>query len=140
MTYAKGLPVQLIILYATTALIFLILDALMLTRVIRPVFAAHIGPLLAEPIRLGPAVLFYLAYIGGLLYFVSLPALRADNAVQALLAGALLGAMAYGTYEFTNFATLKDWHWRMVALDLAWGTALTGVSAWAGVVITRALT
>ena len=66
--------------------------------------------------------------------------MRADNAVQALLAGALLGAMAYGTYEFTNFATLKDWHWRMVALDLAWGTALTGVSAWAGVVITRALT
>jgi len=132
--------VQLIILYISTAFIFLALDALMLTRVIKPVFATHIGPLLAEPIRFGPAVAFYLFYIGGLLYFVSLPALREDNAVQALLAGALIGAMAYGTYEFTNFATLKDWHWQMVALDLTWGTVLTGVSAWAGVMITRALT
>ncbi len=131
---------QLIILYISTAFIFLALDALMLTRVIKPVFATHIGPLLAEPIRFGPAVAFYLFYIGGLLYFVSLPALREDNAVQALLAGALIGAMAYGTYEFTNFATLKDWHWQMVALDLTWGTVLTGVSAWAGVMITRALT
>lgn len=131
---------QLIILYISTAFVFLVLDALMLTRVIKPVFATHIGPLLAEPIRFGPAVVFYLFYIGGLLYFVSLPALREDNAVQALLAGALIGAMAYGTYEFTNYATLKDWHWQMVALDLTWGTALTGVSAWAGVVITRALT
>ena len=131
---------QLIILYISTAFVFLVLDALMLTRVIKPVFATHIGPLLAEPIRFGPAVVFYLFYIGGLLYFVSLPALREDNAVQALLAGALIGAMAYGTYEFTNYATLKDWHWQMVALDMTWGTALTGVSAWAGVMITRALT
>lgn len=131
---------QLIILYISTAFVFLVLDALMLTRVIKPVFATHIGPLLAEPIRFGPAVVFYLFYIGGLLYFVSLPALREDNAVQALLAGALIGAMAYGTYEFTNYATLKDWHWQMVAIDLTWGTALTGVSAWAGVMITRALT
>ncbi|MFU8882942.1 MAG: DUF2177 family protein [Rhodobacterales bacterium] len=131
---------QLFVLYTSTALVFLILDALMLTRVIKPAFATHIGPLLAEPIRMGPAVVFYLFYIGGLLYFASLPALRADNALQALLVGGLLGAMAYGTYEFTNYATLKDWHWQMVALDLTWGTVLTGVSAWAGVVITRALT
>lgn len=131
---------QLFVLYTSTALVFLILDALMLTRVIKPAFFAHIGPLLAEPIRMGPAVVFYLFYIGGLLYFASLPALRADNPLQALLVGALLGAMAYGTYEFTNYATLKDWHWQMVALDLTWGTVLTGVSAWAGVVITRALT
>jgi uncharacterized membrane protein len=132
--------VHIIILYVSTALVFLVLDAIMLTRVIKPAFETHIGPLLAEPIRIGPAAVFYLFYVGGLLYFVSLPALREDNAVQALLGGALLGAMAYGTYEFTNYATLKDWHWQMVALDLTWGTVLTGVSAWAGVMITRALT
>ena len=120
----------MIILYVSTALVFLVLDAIMLTRVIKPSFETHIGPLLAEPIRIGPAAVFYMFYVGGLLYFVSLPALREDNAVQALL----------GTYEFTNYATLKDWHWQMVALDLTWGSVLTGVSAWAGVMITRALT
>jgi len=78
--------------------------------------------------------------VGGLLYFVSLPALRDAAPMAALIGGAVLGAMAYGTYEFTNYATLRDWHWHMVAVDLTWGAVLTGVSAWAGVVITRALT
>jgi uncharacterized membrane protein len=130
---------QVITLYLATATVFLILDAIMLSRVIKPLFASHLGHLLAEPIRFGPAVVFYLFYIGGLLYFVSLPALREGVPVQALWAGALLGAMAYGTYEFTNYATLRDWHWQMVAVDLTWGAALTGLSAWAGVMITRAL-
>ena len=29
--------------------------------------------------------------------------------------------MAYGTYEFTNLATLKGWHWQMVVVDVSWG-------------------
>ncbi len=48
--------------------------------------------------------------------------------------------MAYGTYEFTSYAIMKDWHPSMVAVDLGWGTVLTAFSAWAGVMITRALT
>ena len=131
---------QLIILYVSTAAVFLILDAIMLSRVMKPLFETHLGDQLAAPIRCAPAAVFYLFYVGGLLYFVSLPALRDGIAVQALLGGALLGAMAYGTYEFTNYATLRDWHWHMVAVDLTWGAVLTGVSAWAGVMITRALT
>ena len=51
----------------------------------------------------------------------------------------LLGALAYGTYEFTSFAILKDWTLRLVVIDVIWGTALTGVSATAGVMITRSL-
>lgn len=126
-------------LFVTTALIFLALDAMMLTFVMRPLFEAHIGPLLLQDIRMVPAILFYLAYVAGLVWLVSLPALRAGAPVQALIAGAVVGAMAYGTYEFTNYATLRDWHWSMVAVDLTWGTVLTAVSAWAGVTITRAI-
>jgi len=130
---------QIFVLYVSTALVFLALDALMLRNVIRPVFETHIGPLLADNLRIGPAAVFYLFYVGGLCWFVSWPALKQDAPVQALWTGALLGAMAYGTYEFTNYATLRDWAPRMVALDLAWGTFLTGVSAWAGVTIARAV-
>ncbi len=104
----------------------------------RPLFAAHIGDMLATELRLVPAALFYLAYVGGVLWFVSLPALREGAPVNALLAGAALGAMAYGTYEFTNYATLRDWHWQMVAVDVTWGTILTAVSAWVGVLAARA--
>ena len=131
---------QLIVLYTSTLLVFLLLDAVMLTRVLRPIFETYVSDLLATDLRIGPALVFYLFYVAGVLYFVSLPALREGAPLSALIGGALLGAMAYGTYEFTNYATLEGWHWRMVAVDLTWGTVLTAVSAWAGVVITRAVT
>lgn len=130
---------QTIILYAATLAIFLALDVIGISRIIRPVFEAHVGHLLAEPFRLGPAAAFYAAYIGGVLYFVSLPALARDQPMAALLNGALIGLMCYGTYEFTNLATLRDWSWQQVAIDTAWGGVLTGFSAWAGVVIARML-
>ena len=44
--------------------------------------------------------------------------------------------MAYGTYEFTNYATLKDWRPSMVLTDGLWGTLLTAVSAAGGVWVT----
>jgi len=129
-----------IILYVSTAVIFLALDAVMLSRVMKPLFESHIGQHMLTDIRMVPAVLFYLAYVAGLVWLVSLPALRSGAPVQALIGGAVIGAMAYGTYEFTSYAIMRDWHPSMVATDLAWGTVLTGFSAWAGVMVTRAFT
>ena len=126
---------QLVTLYATTAAVFLILDGLMLTLVMKPLFIRHIGPLLVDPIRFGPAAVFYAAYVAGLLYLVSLPALKSGAPV--LVPAAIIGAMAYGTYEFTSYSILRDWDLSMVATDFVWGTALTTFSAWAGVTATR---
>ena len=127
-----------VILFVTTSIIFLVADALMLRTVLQPVFARHLGDILYEGgFRLLPAVLFYLTYMGGMLWFASWPALRDGAPAMALLNGAILGLVAYGTYEFTNLATLKGWTWRMVATDLTWGTMLTGFSAIAGVWVAR---
>jgi uncharacterized membrane protein len=122
-------------LYLSTAAVFLILDAIMLTLVMKPLFTRHIGPLLAEPIRIAPAALFYLAYVAGLVYLVSLPALKTGSPV--ILPALIIGLMAYGTYEFTSWSVMKDWHWTMVVTDVTWGGVLTAFSAWAGVTITR---
>lgn len=130
---------QIAVLYMITAFVFLALDAVMLKLVLRPLFERHLDTWLLDEIRWGPATIFYLLYVAGLIWLVSLPALRSGNVAQALLGGAIVGAMAYGTYEFTNYATLRAWAPQMVALDLAWGTILTGFSAWAGVTITRYL-
>lgn len=73
-------------LYVFTLIVFLALDLIGITQLIRPVFDRHVGHLLAEPLRMGPAEAFYAAYI----------------------AGVLIGLMCYGTYEFTNYATLRD--------------------------------
>jgi uncharacterized membrane protein len=128
---------QMVILYISTLVIFLGVDAVGITKIIRPVFEHHVGDLLADPFRIGPAAFFYSLYIVGVLYFVSVPALRENQPMQALVGGVLMGLMCYGTYEFTNLATLRDWSWEQVITDTLWGGALTGVSAWAGVMITR---
>ncbi len=131
---------QIVVLYLSTATAFLLLDAVMLKTVMKPLFEQHIGAWLFEDIRLQPAMVFYLFYVAGVLWFVSLPALRTGMPVNALIGGAILGAMAYGTYEFTNYATLRDWSTQMVAVDVTWGAVLTGFSAWLGVTLTRVVT
>jgi uncharacterized membrane protein len=129
---------SLLVLFLATSIIFLVADAVMLRSVIQPIFARHLGDTLYDGgFRLLPAVLFYFTYMGGVLYFAGWPALRDGVPAQAALNGAILGLVAYGTYEFTSWAVMRDWHPQMVAVDLAWGTAVTGLSAWGGVVVTR---
>lgn len=130
---------KILVLYLSTALVFFAADAVGLRMLIKPVFDRHIAHLYADPFRVVPAAIFYLGYVAGVLWFVALPALRDGDPVAALIGGALLGLMAYGTYEFTNYATLRDWSMTQVIVDSLWGAVLTGFSAWAGVMITRAL-
>ena len=128
---------QIALLYIVTAATFLIIDAIMLSLVMKPLFKRHVGPLMAEPVRLAPAAIFYLFYVGGVVALVSVPALRDGSDV--LGPALLIGLMAYGTYEFTSYAVMRDWHWTMVVTDTLWGGALTAGSAWAGVAITSAI-
>ena len=130
---------KILVLYLSTALVFFAADAVGLRMLVKPVFDRHIAHLYADPFRVVPAAVFYLGYVAGMLWFVSLPALRDGDPIAALIGGALLGLMAYGTYEFTNYATLRDWSMTQVVVDSLWGAVLTGFSAWAGVMITRAL-
>jgi uncharacterized membrane protein len=128
----------ILILYAVTAVIFLALDAVMLTFVMSPLFKSHIADMMLTEIRGVPAAAFYLAYVAGLVYLVSWPGLRSGAPI--VIPAAVIGAMAYGAYEFTSYSIMKGWHPSMVAMDFTWGTVLTAFSAWAGVAITRALT
>ena len=129
-----------ILLYISTAIVFLALDVVMLKKVMYPLFSANIGPMMLEDLRMGPAAVFYLSYVVGVVWFVSIPALNVGSIAQAFFAGAVLGALAYGTYEFTNFATLKGWTAQMVMVDVIWGAVLTGTSAAVGVAVTKYFT
>ena len=67
---------QLAILYASTAVVFLALDALMLIFVMKPLFTRHLGDQMLDGFRAGPAASFYAAYIAGLIYLVSWEGLK----------------------------------------------------------------
>ncbi|WP_112321782.1 DUF2177 family protein [Oceanibium sediminis] len=125
--------------YLGALIAFLVIDAVWLTLVMKPLFDRHVGAMLRENILISAAAGFYVLYVVGILYFCTLPALRDGAMWQAALNGAILGFLAYGTYEFTNMTTLKGWQWSMVATDTAWGMALTGATAVIGVLIGRAL-
>ena len=129
-----------VLLYIVTAIVFLALDVVMLKKVMYPLFSSNIGPMMLEDFRMGPAAVFYLFYVAGVVWFVSIPALTVGSIAQAFFAGAVLGALAYGTYEFTNFATLKGWTAQMVMVDGIWRAFLTGSSAAVGVAVTKLFT
>ena len=131
---------DLVILFALTAVIFLGIDALGLNLLIKPVFDEQLGDWIVSPIRYAPAVAFYLFYAFALTYLVTQHHLSAPSYPQLILAAAIFGAACYGTYEFSNLATLERWSWRLVIVDTAWGTALTATSATLALALTRAVT
>lgn len=127
-----------LVLYAVTVVVFLGLDVVMLKKVMYPMFSSNIGSMMLDSPKMGPAAAFYLFYVGGVLWFASIPALQSGQPSQAFVAGFVLGLLAFGTYEFTNFATLRGWVIKMVAVDVVWGGVLTGTSAWVGVSVVKA--
>ena len=129
-----------VIAYLATATLFLAVDALWLGVVARTFYVRQIGHLMADIPRLWIAGAFYAVYVIGILIFAVLPALSSGSWQTALIYGALFGFFAYATYDLTNMATLRDWSVAMVVVDVAWGTALTGLSALSGYLVTAALT
>lgn len=125
-------PLQLAIAYGAALIVFLAVDALWLGVLMQPVYAAALGTLLAEQPRWTPAVLFYLLYVLGLLVFAIRPGLRVRRASMAAALGALLGLVAYGTYDLSNYATLQGWPLALSAIDMAWGAVLSSLAATAG--------
>ena len=133
-------PMSITVLYLVTVVIFLAADIVGLRFIVKPVFDRDIGHLLLDSPRYGPALVFYLFFVAALFWFVSVPALRDGASLGSVWFGAaILGAVGYGTYEFTNLATLKGWTWQMVWTDLIWGTMLSATSATLGLAITRAI-
>ena len=99
---------QLIIAYTVAALVFGALDAMWLGWAGPNLYRPALGDLLAPSFRLAPAGIFYLAYLAGMVWFAIRPGI-ASGPGAAAVNGALLGALCYATYDFTNQATLARW-------------------------------
>ena len=121
-----------VIAYVSTAVVFFALDYLWLTRIAIGFYREHIGALLLATPNFAAAGIFYLFYVVGLVYFAVMPAVSAGSILTAVINGALLGLLAYGTYDMTNLATLKGWSLQMSLVDMAWGAFLTATAAAAG--------
>ena len=115
--------------YIGSALAMLVLDVIWLTTMVPVIYKPALGDMLADPPNLAVAAVFYLVYLIGIVVFAVMPALNQQNWLMALGAGALLGLVAYGTYDLTNLATLAAWPLGLTLIDMLWGTFLTAVVA-----------
>ena len=113
--------------YAVGLVLFLVLDGLWLGLAAKDLYAREVGSLLLEVPRVLPALLFYLGYPVGVVWMTGGPGVGTRT---ALLRGAVLGLLVYGTYDLTNLAVLKGWNELITVVDIIWGTSLTAVVAW----------
>lgn len=118
--------------YLGAGLTFAAFDAVWLTTMTSRLYKPALGPILAEKPDMKAAVAFYLVSIAGTVFLAVEPALREGAWQRAALNGAVLGFVAYATYDLTNQATLNVWSTRVTVIDIAWGTVLTTVSALGG--------
>ena len=125
-----------VVLYLATLVVLIPVDFLFLGLIAKGFFASQVGDMLGE-IRLLPAALFYLIYVAGILIFVSASA--SARWQTTLLYGALFGFFCYATFELTSLALLKHWTWPVVAVDVCWGSLVTGLSAPVGLLVANRL-
>jgi uncharacterized membrane protein len=117
-------------MYGYTLAIFLGIDAVWLLVVSKNFYKNNIGHLMTDNPNLIAALIFYLLFVVGILFFVTVPAVKDANIWKAVLNGAIFGFMTYATYDLTNFATLTDWPLKVVIIDILWGmfiSIVTGV-------------
>jgi uncharacterized membrane protein len=118
--------------YLAVLVVIVVLDALWLGVVAKPMYRNAIGHLMADEPRLWAGALFYVIFAVGLMMFVVLPVGATAGWGKTALTAGLFGFIAYATYDLTNLATLKQWPLWLSLVDLAWGSAVSAAAATAG--------
>jgi uncharacterized membrane protein len=121
-------------LYFVTLAAFLAIDAVWLALVARTFYSRYLDWLMATHPNWLAALAFYLLFVVGVLVFVVVPGVEDGSLRTTLLRGALFGLIAYGTYDLTNLATVKNWPLTITVVDMAWGTALSVAVSYVGFV------
>lgn len=114
---------DMFVLYVIAIPVFLAIDMVWIAVISRGFYKRQLGHLLADKVNWAAAITFYLLFIVGIVVFAVDPA---QNAWQALGLGALFGLISYATYDLTNLATMRGWPTTLTAVDVVWGTILSG--------------
>lgn len=123
---------------ATICLSLLILDALWLGLIGKPLYVHYLGHIARfengslKPLWI-PALLVYVALVAGIALFV-IPQTQ-NNITQAFIYGGLFGLITYTVYDLTNLAVVANWPWPIAIIDIMWGTFLCSVSSALGIYV-----
>lgn len=132
-------PGKAIVAYLIAVPVFFLIDLIWLGVVARSFYQRHLGYIMRPEVNWTAAIVFYLIFIVGIILFAVKPGLEAQSPLRSLLYGAAFGFFTYATYDLTNLATVRDWPLIVAIVDMAWGTVLCGLVAWATCLISTRL-
>ena len=104
-------------LFIIFSIVFLILDISWIQ-----IFVKKFGPMI-EKVQGSPMIVNVYGALGA--YIVMLFTyynIIYDGDMPNYTRAALLGLAVYGTYEFTNYATIKNWDLTVLLMDICWGS------------------
>ena len=116
---------MLFLSFCFASIIFLLIDGLWLFLTIKSFYRPALNNLLLDKPIIWATVLFYIIYTIGLTIVILRPGLITNSFFEVFLNGFFFGLVAYGTYNLTNMATVKDWSPIVVFVDMIWGGILT---------------
>ncbi len=122
--------------YATAMGAFLVLDGLWIGLLMSGFYKRQLGYLFSDKVAVWAVAAFYIIYVAGLVFLIIEPNLGLSLG-KVFLMGAVVGLMAYGAYDLTNQATIKNWPLVVTAVDLAWGAFVTGAVSVITVAVAR---
>ena len=114
-----------LIAYGAAIVAFLIIDGLWLGLVAKNFYANNLGELLRKDFLVLPGIIFYLMFTAGLVFLAVRPGQPDISLLNIAGHGAVVGLLAYGTYDLTNLSTLRGWPPVLTIVDMAWGTVLS---------------
>ncbi len=115
-------------MFTITLVIFLVVDMIWLAGIARKFYRKELGALMRARPKWSAAVLFYLVYAAGIVFFVIQPSIGGSG-TYAFLRGAGFGFVAYCTYDLTGLAVIENWPVRIAIMDILWGSLATGLTA-----------
>ena len=107
-------------------LFFFIIDVSWIYFVATPMYKQEIASLME--LKVPPALLFYVIFLLGLIFFVVNPN-QNNTLVNVFLIGAFFGLVTYGTYDLTIYASMNIFSLKLVVADILWGMFLSGAIA-----------
>lgn len=116
-------------LYFLTVPVFFLIDMLWLGLIAKGFYREKLASFLSPTVNWPAAIIFYLLFIIGIIYFAVSPGRAKDSLTITAMYGALFGFFTYATYDLTNLAMLKNWPLSVVVVNILWGMVLCSIVA-----------
>lgn len=117
--------VDLLFTFSVAMFFFLVIDLTWLGYIARDFYKKQLKRKMRKDPNWHAAILFYILFVLGLMYFAIVPAINDEAFARGVLDAAIYGFITYMTYELTNYAVINGWPKGLIVLDIVWGVTLS---------------